>query len=112
MDVVNLFAWRATKPAEILGMRDGDPVGDRNQSYYHDALANAGLVICAWGAHGGHLGQDETALGWIENYLGVLADEGREVEVVALGRTNEGHPSHPLYLPSKAKPISFEGKAR
>lgn len=92
LEVVNLFAYRATNPQDVLRMTgDGDPIGPRNQEIIERASADAGLIICAWGAHGSHIGQDETVRGW-------MGDR----KVHALGCTKEGHPRHPLYLKSDA----------
>lgn len=49
----------------------------------------------AWGAHGGHLGQDQTVLGWISP----------KRMIHALGMTKGGFPRHPLYMPSNTKPM-------
>ncbi len=88
LEVVNLFAYRATDPREILNMTaNGDPIGPRNQEVIERAASDAGLIICAWGAHGSHIGQDETVRGWIGDR-----------KIYSLGRTKEGHPRHPLYL--------------
>ena len=106
LEVVNLFAFRATDPQELLSVGpERDPVGFDNSRHIHEVLDRAGLIICAWGAHGGYLGQDETTLGWIEN------GNDREAEVVALGLTKDGHPRHPLYLPRSATPMPFNGRA-
>lgn len=56
-----------------------------------------GANISAWGAHGSHIGQDETALGWIEEYT--------DLPVLCLGLTKDGKPRHPLYLKSDCKPF-------
>jgi hypothetical protein len=93
LEVVNLYAWRATNPKEIIAMTGGgDPVGPRNQEIIEKSATDAGLIICAWGAHGSHIGQDETVRGWLG-----------ERDLHCLGRTKEGHPRHPLYLPSDVK---------
>lgn len=111
MEVVNLFGWRATSPKDLFTVSpERDPCGTDNQRHIQAALDSAGMVVCAWGAHGPHLGQDETVLGWIDAYLDILRDEGREVPVVALGITKDGHPRHPLYLPSDAQPTPFGEK--
>lgn len=108
LDVINLFAWRATSPADLLKVGpDSDPCGIANQDAFHRTLDAAGMVICAWGANGTHLGQNETALGWIADHLDILADEGRNVPLLALGLTKDGHPRHPLYLPADAQPMAF-----
>ncbi len=92
--VVNLFAFRATKPKIILDMNhDQDPVGVRNQDAFNNAINQAGLIICAWGVHGVHLDQDETARGWL----------GDNLPHHALGTTKEGFPRHPLYVKSDAR---------
>jgi hypothetical protein len=90
MDVVNLFAHRATDPREILRMLDKDePYGPRNQSVIERAVQDAGVIVCAWGAHGRHLGHDQTVLGWLDRWSAPLK---------ALGFTADGHPRHPLYV--------------
>lgn len=111
MEVVNLFAWRATDPKELLAVSaDDDPVGFDNQEAIENAVFHAGLVVCAWGVTGCHLGQDETTLGWIADAVEIIADEGRKIEVTALKRTKEGFPAHPLYLPAHLKPLPYSGR--
>ncbi len=101
LDVINLFAYRATKPAELLALDHyADPVGHENEAHADMVIRDAGLIVCAWGAHGGHLDQDETMMGWIG---------GRET--FALGLTAEGHPRHPLYVPASQPLIAFRGRA-
>lgn len=106
LEVVNLFAWRATSPKDMLSIGpDRDPVGYRNKDAFQNAILHrCGMVVCAWGAHGGHLNQDETALGWIEE------NNVYDRPVVALGLTKDGFPKHPLYLPSDAAPIPYDGR--
>ncbi len=104
LEVINLFAYRATDPRALLALKhDDDPVGWENQRHVQGALRDypLGKLICAWGAHGGHLGQNETMLGW-------LAGEPCH----ALGLTAEGHPRHPLYLPYTAQPVPFGERLR
>ena len=100
LDVVNLFAYRATNPKELLALgHNDDPVGVRNQEVI-ETICNAqdtGMVIAAWGAHGGHIGQDETVLGWLHP----------RVKVQALGLTSGGQPRHPLYLPKTSLPFPY-----
>jgi len=33
-----------------------EPYGPRNQSVIERAVQDAGVIVCAWGAHGRHLG--------------------------------------------------------
>lgn len=105
LEVVNLFAHRATDPRQILAMGpQDDPVGYQNEEHVSRALDEAGMIVCAWGAHGAHLGQDETMLGWIERH------NHRDAPVVALGLTKDGHPRHPLYLPANSQAVPFTGR--
>lgn len=46
--VVNLFAWRATKPDDLL--RAADPIGPENDRYIDEACRMAQFVVAAWGA--------------------------------------------------------------
>lgn len=98
LEVVNLFAHRATKPSVLLALsHNDDPEGDQNSEIVRRATAEAGMVICAWGAHGGHLQQDETALGWFackEKYI--------------LGLTADDHPRHPLYVTAASQPVLYK----
>lgn len=95
LEVVNLFAWRARSPREILGMSFAggpDPVGFENQRFVETAALQAHRIICAWGAHGAHLGQAETVRGWMCSR-----------PQYCLGFTKGLQPAHPLYLPADAK---------
>jgi hypothetical protein len=112
MEVVNLFAHRATNPKQLLALGHHDePWGVDNQRHIAAAVEKAGKIVCAWGAHGSHLGQNETVLGWLSNATDQMADEGREIPITALKLTKDGHPSHPLYLRADLKPFAFGGCA-
>lgn len=90
--VLNLFAYRATKPAELLKLKDvDDPVGPHNSHHFRSVIKPDDRVICAWGQHGTHLGQDQTAVGWLDA-IGVK-------KFYALGFDGSGRPRHPLMLP-------------
>lgn len=105
LEMINLFAHRATSPLELLALRDHmEPVGPENKANVARAIYRAGKIVCAWGAHGGHLGQDETMLGWVEDA------NFRKAPVLCFGRTKEGHPKHPLYLPKNAPLSAFNGR--
>lgn len=95
--VVNLFAFRATSPRDLMAVSPtDDPVGHRNQDALEEIEADD-VVICAWGAHGDHLGQNETMLGW-------LGDR----KLRCLGVTKQGHPRHPLYVRDDQPLIPFD----
>lgn len=100
LHAVNLFAVRATDPAEMILAED--PVGADNHEWIRHAVdatvsrfepAMRGLVICAWGVNGAFMGQDGKLLGWLETHC----------EPMCLGVTKDGHPKHPLYVPYSAE---------
>lgn len=98
--VVNLFAYRATKPTELLKVNhNGDPVGVQNQHYIRRALDHAGRVVCAWGSHGGHLRQDKTMVCWL--------DEAGIERFYALGYDAKDNPRHPLMMPYDSKLVRY-----
>lgn len=104
LEVVNLFAFRATSPRVLLAMNDADePYGVRNQQAIEEAAREAGTIVCAWGNHGAHLDQHETVLGWLE-------DCG--TPLMSLGITDAGHPRHPLYVPAATRPVPFAQRRR
>lgn len=96
LEVANLFAYRATNPRELLSLSLDEAVGTDNRERVFEAVSRAKTIICAWGAHGSYLDQDETLLGWIDPR-----------ERYCLGITKEGAPRHPLYLPLTSKLLPF-----
>lgn len=95
IEVVNLFAYRATDPKELAKV--ADPVGPLNQKHILQALQDAGekgIIIAAWGAAG--IGLNRTRA--IANYLKLVP------EIQCLAVTKYGHPKHPLYLRADLKP--------
>lgn len=93
MEVVNLYAFRATKPRDLWAAGDARHA-PRNQEVIASASRRAGIIIAAWGAHGTEGGQGETVRGWMY-----------DPDVYHLGLTKDGNPKHPLYLPGDAKPV-------
>lgn len=91
LEVVNLYAYRATKPKDLFAAGD-DMHGPENQEVIERAARDAGIIICAWGAHGDSW-QAENVRGWMHMR-----------RHHALGFTKDGHPRHPLYLPADAEP--------
>lgn len=88
--VVNLFALRATDPAE-LGMHP-DPTGPLNKETVTAAIASHSIVVCAWGSRGSLYDRDLAVL--------ELLRRAHKTPYV-LGLTSAGRrpqPLHPLYL--------------
>lgn len=98
--VLNLFAFRATNPEDMIAAPD--PVGPENDNHIREAFksaAEAGApVIAAWGANGVHAGRDAT--------VRALATECG-VTLMCLGTTKDGHPRHPLYVQAAQEFVSF-----
>lgn len=89
VDIVNLFAYRATRPIDLKAAVD--PEGPENLRLLHIAAEEAGCVVAAWGVHGAFRGQEDR----VRNHL-------KGVPLYALGETQAGHPRHPLYMRSDA----------
>lgn len=92
MVVVNLFAWRATDPAELRTALD--PVGPDNEATIRRWTTDPEVahVVCAWGAN---TMVTPTAWGPVTQ---AAADAGHLPR--CLGTTKHGAPRHPLYVPS------------
>lgn len=93
--VVNLFAYRATHPKELLAA--GDAVGPANLGFIREAAA-ADRVMAAWGAFSRKL------LPKAEPVLAVLK-AGRRLECLA--RTKDGAPKHPSRLGYAVQPVTW-----
>jgi hypothetical protein len=89
LDVVNLFAWRCTDPADLVAAarRGVHVVGPDNDQHLDRALGTAGGVVAAWGAH-------RAAGSRAVDVLRRLHEHG---PVHCLGLTRGGAPRHPLY---------------
>lgn len=97
-EVVNLFAWRATNPAELE--KAADPVGNpRNANIMQMALKRCDLTICAWGAH---------AMASERGPLAVSTIRGLKPMAYCLGTTKSGAPKHPLYIKTGTMPQVFQ----
>ena len=89
--VTNIFAYRATDPRDMRAA--ADPVGPENdhaiQSSATSWIRDGDKIVCAWGAHGDHLGRGA-----------MVADLlfSTQRPLFHLGMTKAGHPKHPLYI--------------
>ncbi|MCK5560130.1 MAG: DUF1643 domain-containing protein, partial [Thermoplasmata archaeon] len=95
IQVINLFAYRATNPDELLKV--DDPAGPDNLQHIFSTVQDHQFVVCAWGTRGVLVGQDEKVKRCMER-----ARDG--IHLMSLGLTKDGHPKHPLYL-SKDTPL-------
>ena len=88
LKVVNLFAFRATLPVDM--MRADNPVGFDNDRYIKELSKDAALTIVAWGNDGSYLGRDKEVLKLIKNPM-----------CININKT--GQPSHPLFQKKELK---------
>lgn len=89
----NLYAYRSTKP-EILHLVS-DPIGPHNDEWLDQIITESDIVIVAWGVHGARHGRDVKLLNRYKANLSYLK------------LTKNGHPAHPLYLPSSLMPVKY-----
>lgn len=90
LEVVNLFAWRATDPSELFSSGTIDYVGPDNDATISLANTRANIAICAWGAH-------HSAEWRVPSFMKALQG-WQEIAVYCFGKTKAGHPKHPLYI--------------
>lgn len=88
IEVVNLFAYRATDPRALKAA--GYPVGPENDGCIAAAARRATDVVCAWGANARGLARPAAVLGLLQQC---------GVRPKYLHKTADGIPSHPLMLP-------------
>lgn len=91
--MANIFAWRDTDPRKMKAA--ADPIGPDNDDALLKLAKSARLVIAAWGVHGSHLQRSQRV---IELLSGVCT-------LYCLGKTKDGFPKHPLYLPKNSRPM-------
>ncbi len=94
--LVNLVAFRATQPTVLRAA--GPPRSPTALRVRHEELAACAAVVACWGAAA-------WALPEATRLLRQLVRRGRAVH--AFGLTRGGHPRHPLYLPSTARPAPW-----
>ena len=96
LEVVNLFAFRATDPRDLL--RSAAPVGTANDRTILAAASVADRLVVAWGTRGTHLGRATEVVGLLQ---------AGPVRPLALGTTTHGHPRHPLYVRADTRPAPW-----
>lgn len=89
MEVVNVFAWRATNPDELA--KAEDPLGPQNERVIAAAVGRCDVVVCAWGAH--PFAMSKTS--FLRSFL-----RSRKPAIYCFGKTKAGAPKHPLYIKS------------
>lgn len=90
--VVNLYAYRATKPADLRAA--GWPVGPENDHFIAGVCRESSMVICAWGSNAAR----NTRPGAV---LEIIRAAGKPPMAL---RVSRGVPHHPLMLPYTCVP--------
>jgi len=96
LEVVNLFALRATKPMALLTA--SDPVGPENDEAILMAAERSHLIICAWGAE----------LLAVDRAKPIFAMLKRH-PLYCVGVTKSCRPKHPLYIRGDQQPVLWRG---
>ena len=98
LDVVNLYAFRATKPADLW--RATDPVGPDNDAHIAATVRaeHVTKVIAAWGKNAKP-----------DRILAVtrIVRDWNPRALHALRVSKDGTPNHPLYLPGALRPFAW-----
>ncbi|HEY9643243.1 MAG TPA: DUF1643 domain-containing protein [Coleofasciculaceae cyanobacterium] len=94
LEVVNLFALRATHPQQLRQVED--PVGVECDRYILQAVRAAESTVIAWGNWGRLQNRDRAVLALLSS-----------ANVHCLGVNQSGQPRHPLYLKATAQPVQF-----
>lgn len=92
--MTNLFAWRATLPAEMRAAPD--PVGPDNDRWLLESARRCEKVVAAWGSHGSFQGRDAQTLKLLKAF-----------DLVCLSLNADGSPGHPLYLKKSLPLVKF-----
>lgn len=97
LQVVNLFAYRATDPRQLGWLLREQAIGEGNDEHIRQAARSARFVICAWG-NGGSLFERSREV------LAIIREVGAQALALKLNAAT-GEPGHPLYLPADSEPF-------
>jgi hypothetical protein len=101
LEMVNLFAYRSTDPKVLAKLTKEEAIGPENDEMLHQAASRAHHIVAAWGNRGDLFGRDDEVLYLLRRY-----------QVDCFGRTKDGSPKHPLYLPRTARLVSLQAELR
>jgi len=91
--IANLFAYRATKPKQLLARQR--VIGKDNNHWLLKLANDADLIVAAWGNHGQY-----------QNRSSQVTTMLKQLHYLKL--TKRGQPAHPLYLRAELTPLLFE----
>lgn len=98
IEVVNLFAYRATFPSDLI--KAVDPIGPDNDQHIRAVASTCRTIVAAWG----QLWHGFETRG--RNVAAILEDGFRKLK--CLGVTKDGFPKHPLYLRKDTLIVDFK----
>jgi hypothetical protein len=99
VSVVNVFPWCATNPKELYQREETESLVVENLYMIQGEADECDQMICGWGRNGLIDSRSHRVRSWLQKY---------RRKVFALRLLNDGEPEHPLYLPSRLKPIPFD----
>lgn len=93
IEVVNLYAFRATNPVDLIDA--WDPEGPENWRWVSSTIKRHSVAVAAWGASVEKIARHHPTF--------VLPRP-----LWCLGLTKGDHPRHPLYVPSSQRLVRFD----
>jgi hypothetical protein len=106
IEVVNLFAWRATQPTDLpaeLAVAEGPD----NEQFIQAMLDSCPTVVAAWGATLADVVRRRRWLDPRRRPMAMAKHAGTDLR--CLGRTSAGHPRHPSRLGNDQALEAFTG---
>lgn len=102
VEVVNLFAWRATCPLELAKLSISEAIGPENDEHIRRTVDAANLVVAAWGD-----GKGPRVTSMIaerrRDVRAIIERDGIEIHRLST-LTKARNPRHPLYLKGVLRP--------
>ncbi len=95
--LTNLFAFRATDPADMLSVPD--PIGPENDYHIRSAASDAQLIVVGWGRGGSFRNRAREVMRILYGSMGR--------QVYAWQENKDGSPAHPLYLSAALQPKPY-----
>lgn len=96
IQMLNLFAFRARDPKVMKS--HPSPIGELNDDILLQYSLESKAVVACWGGDGRHLGRDQVVTKMLQD---------AEVCLKCFGRTQLGHPRHPVMLPYATQLVDF-----
>lgn len=110
IDVVNLYAWRATDPNDLRRAADAsDVIGPETDMHIGEAADRAGAIVVAWGAL--NLGaMSAPARERARDVARRLRLAASGAPLLCLGTTKGGEPRHPLMVAYSVVPSTWSDR--